>query len=74
MNDSVKKFLTGFFVCCVLLLIGDFFVPKEHAHFAWEEWPEFYGVYGFVSCVVLVMVAKHGLRPLVMREEDYYDD
>lgn len=73
MNDFVKKFLAVFFGSCVLLLVGDFFVPKEHVHFEWERWPQFYGVYGFVSCVVLVMLAKHGLRPLVMRDEDYYD-
>ncbi len=42
--------------------------------FPWEEWPQFYAIFGFVACVVLVLIAKYILRPLVMREEDYYDN
>ena len=56
----------------LLLLVLEFFVHK-HPYFAWEEWFGFYGVFGFVACVVLVLVAKYILRPLVKREEDYYD-
>jgi hypothetical protein len=48
----------------------DPFVPKEHIHFVWEKWPGFYGTYGFFSCVILVFIAKYGLRPVVMREEE----
>jgi hypothetical protein len=33
----------------------------------------FYAIYGFVACVILVLVAKE-MRKLVMRDEDYYDD
>ena len=33
----------------------------------------FYAVYGFVACVVLVLVAKYILRPMVIRKEDYYE-
>jgi len=70
---NVQRVLRIFFSCLVVLLIGDFFV-HQHAFFGWEEWPEFYAVYGFVACVVLVLISKYVLRPLVMRDEDYYDD
>ena len=39
-----------------------------------RRWFGFYAVFGFVACVVLVLVAKYILRPLVMRKENYYDD
>lgn len=71
--ENVQRVLRIFFSCLVVLLIGDFFV-HQHAFFGWEEWPEFYAVYGFVACVVLVLISKYVLRPLVMRDEDYYDD
>ena len=32
-----------------------------------------YAVYGFFSCVVLVLLGR-GLRRMVMRKEDYYED
>ena len=53
------------------LFLSDFFQKKPA--FQWENWPGFYAVFGFVACVLLVFVAKHILRPLVMRDEDYYD-
>lgn len=73
MSRSTKTILTVFFVMCALILVIDPFVPREHHYFKWETWPGFYGVYGFVSCVVLVFIAKYGLRPLVMREEEDED-
>ena len=32
----------------------------------------FYAIYGFVACVILVLLAKE-MRKLLMRDEDYYD-
>lgn len=69
---NVKRLLTIFYSFLALLLIGDFFIHK-HTDFAWEEWPEFYAIYGFVACVALVLAAKYLLRPIVKRREDYYD-
>jgi len=70
--QNIKKLLRTFFTILALLLVPDFFIHK-HTFFAWEEWPEFYAFFGFVACVVLVLVAKYILRPLVMRGEDYYE-
>lgn len=69
---NVKRLLTIFYGFLAFLLIGDFFIHK-HTDFAWEGWPEFYAVYGFVACVALVLAAKYLLRPIVKRREDYYD-
>ena len=69
--QNVKRFLGGFYVSLVILLIIDFFVHK-HAEFTWEGIPEFYATYGFFSCVLLIFIAK-GLRLLIRRDEDYYD-
>ena len=33
---------------------------------------EIYGIFGFVACVALVLIAKQ-LRKVLMRREDYYD-
>lgn len=69
---NVNRLLRIFFSVLGVLLIIEIFVHK-HPHFAAEKWFGFYCVYGFVACVVLVIVAKYILRPLVMRREDYYD-
>ncbi|MDX9708133.1 MAG: hypothetical protein RBT64_01145 [Trichloromonas sp.] len=69
---NVQRLLQGFYSCVVILLLVDLFYHK-HALFPWEEKFGFYAIYGFVACVILVLVAKYILRPLVMRKEDYYD-
>ena len=68
---NVNRLLGCFFVSLVILLIVEIWTHK-HPHFPWEGAPEFYAVYGFVSCVALIFIAKV-LRFIVRRDEDYYD-
>jgi hypothetical protein len=69
--ENVKKFLGLFYASLVVLLIVDFFVHK-HAEFPWEGATDFFAVYGFISCVALIFIAKV-LRLFVKRDEEYYD-
>jgi hypothetical protein len=69
---NIQRVLYGLFASLILLLALEPFVHK-HTYISWEEWPGFYAIYGFVACVLLVLVAKYVLRPLVKRDEDYYD-
>jgi hypothetical protein len=55
-----------------LALVGLDLVIHRHAETPFDGWFGFYGVYGFVACVSLVVAAK-GLRRIVMRPEDYYE-
>ena len=71
--ENVKRLLRIFYACVVVSLAIDIFYHK-HGIFNWESFFGFYSVYGFVACVILVIVAKYVLRPLVMRKEDYYND
>ena len=68
---NFRRFMTAFFISLVVLLVVDFFIAK-HGHYPWEDAPDFFAAYGFVSCVVLVLVAKV-LRLIIKRPEDYYD-
>ena len=69
---NVQKVLYGLFGCLILLLALEPFVHK-HPYFVWEESFGFYAIYGFVACVLLVLIAKK-IRNVVMRKEDYYDE
>lgn len=68
---TVSRFLVCFYISLLLLLGYDFFVHK-HDDISLGNAPEFYAVYGFVSCVMLIFIAKV-LRLLIKRDEDYYD-
>jgi hypothetical protein len=69
---NTTKVLWVFHVLCAGLLIIDFFYHRHTTH-PWEELWGFYAFYGFVACVVLVLVAKQ-MRKLLMVGERYYRD
>lgn len=67
---NIKSILNIFYGCCVLLLILDLFIHRHVIH-SWENIWGFYPLFGFVGCVILVLVATW-LRTFLMRDEDYY--
>lgn len=70
--ENVQRVLKGFYAICIILVIADFVVHR-HISLSWEEIPAFYAIYGFIACVVLVVIAKE-MRKVIMRKEDYYDE
>ena len=68
---NVSRLLSGFYVICGALLLADFVVHRHIVH-SWEGFPGFYAIFGFVACVMLVLIAKQ-MRKVLMRKEDYYD-
>ena len=69
---NVRNLLRVFYVICLALIVGDFFVHRHIEH-PLEETFGFYGLYGFIACVLLVLVATE-MRKVLMRKEDYYQD
>lgn len=55
-----------------LVLVGLDFVIHRHTVHSWENIHGFYAIYGFIGCVILVLVAKW-MRSFLMRSEEYYD-
>ena len=73
---NVKGIIYALYAVCTLVIALDLVVHRHASFkdgvFGQELWFGFYGVYGFVSCVVLVLAATQ-LRKILMRGEDYYD-
>lgn len=68
---NVKRLLNGLYICCAVL-VGLDFVIHRHVYHSWENIWAFYPIYGFIGCVVLVVIAKW-MRIFLMRPEDYYN-
>ena len=56
----------------VLLVVLEFIIHR-HGEIALEDIPLFPALYGFVAFVFIVYAGR-GLRLLIMRREDYYDE
>jgi hypothetical protein len=68
---NVARLYRGLWLVGAMLVLLDLLVHR-HAEAGFDDLFGFYGVYGFVACVALVLAAKV-LRRIVMRPEDYYD-
>ncbi|MDH3689315.1 MAG: hypothetical protein OEU36_07520 [Gammaproteobacteria bacterium] len=68
---NIARLLRWFYLICAALLLLDFIYHRHITHQI-EAILGFYGLYGFVSCVVLVLAAK-ALRKFIMRSQSYYD-
>jgi len=62
--------------CGVLALVAliDVFVDKHHAHTKAEHLPAFWSVFGFIACVLIVLLSKAFGKAGIMTREDYYDE
>jgi hypothetical protein len=72
-KENVTKIALALYIVCGVVLLADLIIDR-HAETDIDEIPFFYGIYGFVASVLLVVIAKEVLRRFVKRPEDYYDD
>lgn len=70
-SRNIRKIYSGLWIFSAVLVTADLFYEK-HVEFPIERLVGFFGLYGFVSCVLLVLAAKQ-LRKIVGRDENYYD-
>jgi hypothetical protein len=69
---NVRRVVFALVTACVILTGLDLVVHRHVSH-PWEAMFGFYAVYGFVACVLLVLLAKE-MRKLLIRKENYYDE
>lgn len=67
-----KHFFKALVVGAVAVLVAGFLIPM-HGEFEIEEFGGFFAIYGFVSLIVLLVLARI-LRVIASRPEDYYGE
>lgn len=68
--ENIRLLWRGFWVVLGLTVAAQFFIPVK-GHFGIDGWFGFGAVFGFFSCLAMVLVAK-ALGYSLKREEDYY--
>ena len=69
-TKTVKKLAYGILV---LLIAADSIIPRHEIHFFGDKVPGFWSLYGFISCVLIIVVSKWLGHHWLVRDEDYYD-
>jgi hypothetical protein len=68
--ETLRRILLSLYIICGLLFGLDFIIHRHTEH-PLEGLYGFYPIYGFIGCVVLVIVASW-MRKVIMRDENYY--
>jgi hypothetical protein len=63
-----------FGVLALIILVDALFVHKEHAHTGVERIPGFWSGFGFIACVLIIILSKWYGHSGIMTREDYYDE
>lgn len=71
-QSTIKVLWWVFSVILALTVLAQLFV-HVHEYFSIDGWFGFYAIYGFVSCLGMVVFAKL-LGVLLKRPDTYYDD
>jgi len=71
--DNAGRLKKLLYITLAVIVAADFLVPREHAAFFWDDIPGWSAVYGFISCVIIIVVSKFLGHRGLMKKEDYYD-
>jgi len=63
-----------FGILALLLLADALLVNKQDAHTGPEHLPGFWSVFGFIGCVLIIILSKWYGHAGIMTREDYYDE
>ena len=59
----------------LIVIIGiDFFIPRNEIHFFGDKIPGFWSLFGFIACIMIILISKWIGRLGIMQDENYYND
>ena len=70
-RKTVKKIA---YAVLILIFVIDFFIPRHEIHFIGDKIPGFWSLFGFVACILIILISKWIGRLGIMQEEDYYNE
>ena len=62
------------YVALIILIVVDFIIPRHEIHFFGDKVPGFWSLFGFIACVLIIMVSKWIGHLGLMQDENYYDE
>ena len=68
-----RWFYAGLAVAALAEIVLPRFFHGSESHFSFEDFPAWGSLYGFISCVAIIVVSKLIGKLWLMRREDYYD-
>ena len=58
----------------ILIILIDFFIPRHEIHFFGDGIPGFWSLFGFVACILIILISKCIGYLGIMQDEKYYNE
>ena len=58
----------------ILIIVVDFFIPRHEIHFFGDRIPGFWSLFGFVVCILIILISKWIGRLGIVQDENYYNE
>ena len=62
------------YIVLMLIIVADFFIPRHEIHFIGDTVPGFWSLFGFVACVLIIIISKWIGSLGIMKDENYYNE
>ena len=63
-----------FYATLILIILIDFFIPRHETHFICDKIPGFWSLFGFVACILIILISKWIGHLGIMQDENYYNE
>ncbi|MCL5806968.1 MAG: hypothetical protein M1418_00135 [Deltaproteobacteria bacterium] len=73
LRDNLKILKMAMIVYLAVLVVIDFFLSREHAHYLIDKIYAYWAVFGTVGCFLLIKFSKGVAHLFLAKDEDYYD-
>ena len=70
-SKAAKRIAYG---ALIILIVVDFIIPRHEIHFFGDKIPGFWSFFGFIACVLIIIVSKWIGHLGLMQDENYYDE
>ena len=70
-TKTIKRFA---YAALILICVIDFFIPRHEIHFFGDGIPGFWSLFGFVACILIILISKWIGRLGIMQDEKYYSE
>ena len=70
-RKAVKKIA---YIVLILIIVTDFFIPRHEIHFIGDQIPGFWSLFGFVACILIILISKWIGHLGIMQDENYYNE
>ena len=70
-TKTIKKIA---YAALILIIVIDFFIPRHEIHFFGDRIPGFWSLFGFVACILIILISKWIGYLGIMQDERYYNE